>query len=189
MHALRLRSVLVMNKHAWRPQHHGHSTSRKPLCLNIRAGLTFPPVHYLRHIRSVQLKDDPAGAEIEVTLPPSVTGWGPALLDALAEATGLPAVVDVWVRDADGNIDGPLRSSKRWAWITEPDVTVLVRGPVGGGAPAPPSRAAGGAGGAALGFELPALSEEEQNWRRVQALFLDEPCPVPRIMQQASQTP
>jgi hypothetical protein len=158
----------------------------------VHAGLTFHPVHHLRHTRSVQLKDDPAGAEIEVTLPPSVTGWGPALLHTLAAATGLPAVVDVWVLDADGEIEGPLRASKRtWAWITEPDVTVLVRGPTGGGAPAPPSRAAARGGGAlsALGFELPALSEEEQNWRRVQALFLDEPCPVPRIMQQASQTP
>jgi hypothetical protein len=108
----------------------------------------------------------------------------------LADAAGLPAVVDVWVRDADGEIEGPLRGSKlSWICITEPAVTVIVRGPTGGGAPAPPSRAGGGAGGAALGFELPALSEEEQNWRRVQALFLDEPCPVPRIMQQASQTP
>jgi hypothetical protein len=37
-----------------------------------------------------------------------------------------------------------------------------------------------------VGAELPVLSEEERNWKRIHALFLDEPCPVPRTLQQVS---
>jgi hypothetical protein len=29
--------------------------------------------------------------------------------------------------------------------------------------------------------ELPTLSEEERNWKRIHALFLDDPCPVPLV--------
>ena len=143
-----------------------------------------------------QLMDEPASAEIDVDLhAEGVTGWGQPLLDALARACGLPAVSEVWVRHPGGEIDGPLPGGRpdRSAWriVSDPDVTVLVRGagsnsaPVGRSALSTPLHpTASSHGESSLGFEFPTLSEGEQNWRRVQALFLDEPCIVPRVMQE-----
>ena len=134
--------------------------------------------------------DEPASAEIDVDLPAEVTGWGQPLLDVLARTCGLPTVSEVWVRDADGELEGPLPGGKRsWRFVSEPDVTVLVRGTGSSSVSAGRSvvsttRHPTASSHASLGFEFPTLTEGEQNWRRVQALFLDEPCIVPRVMQE-----
>lgn len=155
-----------------------------------------------------KLKDEPAGAEAEVTLPPHVQGWGKPLLDTLAAAVELPSVDEVWVQYHDGEVEGPLDPSVRSSWrtINELDVVVLVRSGTphaGASAPAvmpapmpgpptvlvPPVHVASSLDAVThaasyAGVELPTLSEEERNWKRIHALFLDEPCPVPRILQQ-----
>lgn len=154
-----------------------------------------------------KLKDEPAGAEAEVTLPPHVQGWGKPLLDVLAAGVDLPSVDEVWVQYPDGDIEGPLPGGRSsWRIINELDVVVLVRSGTphaGASAPAvmpapmpgpptvlvPPVHAASSLAAAThaascAGVELPTLSEEERNWKRIHALFLDEPCPVPRILQQ-----
>mmetsp|Transcript_1004 Transcript_1004/g.2959 ORF Transcript_1004/g.2959 Transcript_1004/m.2959 type:complete len:207 (-) Transcript_1004:559-1179(-) len=115
----------------------------------------------------------------------------------------MPAVSSVYVRSAEGNLHGPLPGDDiSWMLFTMPDVTVRVRGPVAAvTAPAPPDPgpsavgsahravAAGGSEASMPGMEPPSLSVEEQNWRRVQALYLEEPCPVPRLLQQVRTLP
>lgn len=146
-----------------------------------------------------------------------VTGWGQPLLDALAAAVGLPCVGGVWVLYNDGEVEGPLPGGRgSWRIVNEPDVTVLVTAGAATRFPNPicpicQSTARGAASGAPpppvtpaqmassppvsppitavgrIGIELPTLTEEERNWRRIHALFLDEPCSVPRVLQQVSR--
>jgi hypothetical protein len=155
----------------------------------------------------VRVKDDAGGAVAEVVLGEGVTKWGQPLLDALAAAVGLPSVGAVWVLYDGGEIEGPLPGGRgSWKIVNEPDATVLVTagaGPAPGArspqptVPASPVTPAQHAmsplvspmpmdAAARAGIELPTPTEDERNWSRVQALFHDEPCPVPRIMQQVS---
>lgn len=130
----------------------------------------------------------PTGVEVD-----QADGWE-TLQEKLAVAVGLPAVADVWVKYPDGVIEGPLPDGRgSWRTLSEDGISVLVSpkvvsGIFGAAAPvARPARAAAAAAGGDLpGLEAPPLLEEEQNWKRIQALFLDKPCPVPRIMQQVT---
>jgi len=150
----------------------------------------------------VQDYDDARGPAIDVE-PPLSRKWDD-LLTALGAATKIAVVATVWVRSADGEVQGPLQGGDiSWMLVTMPGVTVLVRGPVAAAAaaPAPPDPEPRGVasayravvtavGDASMpGMEPPALSAEEQNWRRVQALYLEEPCPVPRLLQQVRTLP
>lgn len=123
-----------------------------------------------------------ASAEVEVELPSSVTSWGPPLLAALGAAVGVAEVAEVWVRCPDGELEGPLPGGRlSWAALTgDPELVALV---VPRSRSIPTASSAASAGLDDVDTEE-ALGDGEQNWRRIQVIFADEPCPAPRILQQ-----
>ena len=121
-----------------------------------------------------QVKGSP-NPPVPVTLSGSVTGWGDALLSELADAVGIPAVAEVWVRYSDGYEEGPLVKG-RGSWgiikgLDSGDVVLVV------GRPFPATRALGG------GDSRP-LPDGEQQYKRLEQLIIQEPCVVPKLMQQ-----
>ena len=112
-----------------------------------------------------------------------MTGWA-ELAPVLASELGLPDIGSVWIKYDSGadKLDGPYDLNRASFSIVRytPNITVVV-GVQTESSPMQP---------AAVGFlSAPAQSEqidseETQNWRRVKKLFEDEPCPVPRMLQQ-----
>ena len=138
----------------------------------------------LESITVLQLKDTHGGDPTPVWLPSNITGWGLPLLAALADAVGVPAVAEVWIRYGDDGAEERLEGGGRAKWRVikglEPgDVVLLV------GAAVPSSRLvvdtfSGGAGRASSG-EAKALPAGEQRFKKLGHLIIKEP--VPQLMQ------
>ena len=143
-------------------------------------------------VRKRSESDAFAGTECELPAPDGKRRreWTAEHTAAVAAAVGVHGDgARVHVLYPDGDEEELAQGRQGWAIVSslDPEAMLIVDPPV------VEASAAHGPLGVPSPFFLDGrgdiLPEGEANWRRIMALYLEEPCPVPRIMQQVTYMP
>ena len=135
---------------------------------------------------------DPAASPVEVELPPAPAGWSPEHTRTVAAAAGVnDARACVSLRFADGSSEvlPAGRSGWRTVLAMEPgDVLVVSSGAADGPTPmvTPMSTTGAPSGGVSGETHTVPLSQEQQNYRRLDALIKVEPAEIRKALQQVA---
>ena len=132
---------------------------------------------------------DPATSAVEVELPAAPAGWSPEHTRAVAAAVGADEVsACVSLRFADGSSEvlPAGRSGWRTVLAIEPGDVLVVRSGAADGPPpmATPTTIAAPSGGVRGETHTVPLSQEQQNYRRLDALIKVEPAEIRKALQQ-----
>ena len=132
---------------------------------------------------------DPAASPVEVELPPAPAGWSPEHTRTVAAAAGVnDARACVSLRFADGSSEvlPAGRSGWRTVLAIEPGDVLVVRSGAADGPPpmATPTTIAAPSGGVRGETHTVPLSQEQQNYRRLDALIKVEPAEIRKGLQQ-----